>query len=140
MIQYFAYGANIGTAVMYARCPAASFSCIARLREHRFVINSRGVATVVPEPGATVYGALWALTTADTGRLDAYEGVPFSYLRNYLSVETERGLTADVLIYVATDCRPGVPRPRYLKTVLAGMTERGLPQSYQSEIAKWSNQ
>jgi hypothetical protein len=41
----------------------------------RFVINRRGVATLLPEPGACAAGLVWHLTTACEAALDKYEGV-----------------------------------------------------------------
>ena len=41
----------------------------------RLIINHRGVATLVPEPGARVPGLIWRLTPACEAALDRHEGV-----------------------------------------------------------------
>ena len=75
MRLYFAYGSNMDPEQMSTRCPDSDFCGVAWLSSYRFRINSRGVATVVPEEGAVVHGALWMISTRDEGRLDKYEGV-----------------------------------------------------------------
>jgi len=54
MALYFAYGSNMWRHQMAVqRCPGAEFSGVGLLRGWRFLINARGVATIVPEAGWT---------------------------------------------------------------------------------------
>src|SRR4051794_9122870 len=59
---YFAYGSNMIASQMARRCPGARLIGPALIRDYRFRINRRGVATVLPETAAIVRGALWSLT------------------------------------------------------------------------------
>lgn len=120
------------------RCPGASFICTARLSDHRFMITSRGVATITASPGRVVYGAIWRLTACDERSLDQFEGVPIFYRRQRIVVETLAGVRVDAFAYVATISEPGYPRPGYLDAVLVGAAERDLPDSYLAEIAAWA--
>jgi len=44
-----------------------------RNSSYQFLINSRGVATVVEDPKSCVHGAVWWLTFGDEMQLDFYE-------------------------------------------------------------------
>ncbi|KAJ9143569.1 hypothetical protein NKR19_g6816 [Coniochaeta hoffmannii] len=88
---YFAYGSNLSTTQMASRCPDARPLHLARLPGWRFIINTRGVANIVPEdPGPApagscdqeeggVYGILYEIGAEDEESLDLCEGVPFVY-------------------------------------------------------------
>ena len=55
--RYFAYGLNMHRAEMAQRCPGAVLQGIARLDRHEFLINARGVATIV-QARSFVFGVL----------------------------------------------------------------------------------
>lgn len=55
-MYYFAYGSNIVASQMASRCPHASVVGVACLQGYTFRINSRGVATVIPDETHQVYG------------------------------------------------------------------------------------
>lgn len=55
---YFAYGSNMNSAQMETRCPDAKRIGVAELLNHDFIVNGRGVATIVPSTGK-VFGVLW---------------------------------------------------------------------------------
>ncbi len=129
---------NLCGAVMRQRCPSASFVCNARLIEHRFIITTRGVSSIVPALGSVVHGALWKLTCADEQALDAFEGAPIFYRQRRVTVETPIAGCVVAFAYVATNSQIGRPRPGYLDAVLAGAIERELPNNYIGEIASWS--
>ena len=65
MRPYFAYGSNLDTVQMEGRCPDSLPKSMAMILGWRFRINSRGVATIVPENGCTVRGLVY-LATDDT--------------------------------------------------------------------------
>ncbi|HXF95143.1 MAG TPA: gamma-glutamylcyclotransferase family protein, partial [Gemmatimonadales bacterium] len=119
-VPYFAYGSNLSRERMARRCPGAALLGTARLAGHRFVINRRGYATVVPEPGATVYGVLWDLSETHGALLDRYEGVEQGlYRREPCRVEpVAGGRPVDAWLYVAADRAPGTPRSGYLDLIL----------------------
>ncbi|MGV8122381.1 MAG: gamma-glutamylcyclotransferase family protein [Candidatus Xenobiia bacterium LiM19] len=58
---YFAYGSNMYTEQMTERCPGQSFEGNAVLAGKRFIINSNGVATIVPENSSRVWGIVWMI-------------------------------------------------------------------------------
>ncbi|SPO03476.1 uncharacterized protein DNG_06159 [Cephalotrichum gorgonifer] len=72
---YFAFGSNLWLAQMARRCPRSKFIGRAKLRDHRWQINERGYANVVPELDHTVEGLIYEIDEEDEARLDVNEGV-----------------------------------------------------------------
>ncbi|KAM3501206.1 hypothetical protein MY10362_005731 [Beauveria mimosiformis] len=72
---YFAYGSNIHVSQMAERCPRSLFVGAAALPSHRWQINERGVANVVPSPNRHVEGLVYLVDGEDEKALDRSEGV-----------------------------------------------------------------
>lgn len=127
-MNYFAYGSNMDVQQMAERCPDAVVVRTACLPRHRFLINTHGVATVVPSQGKAVHGVLWEISKADEASLDNYEGVATGFYRKAITrVTLDDGDAADALIYVARDDQPGRARPGYLERVLEAARNHRLP-------------
>ena len=68
---YFAYGSNLDAQRMIHRCPTATVVGAATLAGHRVVFAGSSqtwggaVATLLPDPDASVAGLVWALGQAD---------------------------------------------------------------------------
>jgi gamma-glutamylcyclotransferase len=136
---YFTYGSNIDEEQMARRCSGAILLGKARLPGHRFLINLRGMATVVPDESHDVHGVLWNITWSNEGTLDRYEGVAWgTYLKRTMTVETETGTLQEALLYIARDCTPGKPRDGYLEGIMVAAKKKGLPGAYIDELASWS--
>ncbi|KAK8121976.1 hypothetical protein PG984_010646 [Apiospora sp. TS-2023a] len=103
---YFAYGSNLSSTQMKARCPSAVPVGLGHLPGWTWIINQRGYANIVQEsssPAATatagaaatateteaagVYGVLYTLPPIDEAELDRCEGVPTAYEKATLDVE-----------------------------------------------------
>lgn len=145
---YFAYGSNMSEAQMAERCPGARGTERAVLRDYRFLINTRGVATVATEAGAEVHGLIWEITGAHVRTLDGFEGVPAGrYYRDFLKVRSESGGMLRPLIYIDPIVDPiverNVPREKYekyrkyMKKVYGAAEMAKLPDSYLSELRAW---
>lgn len=135
---YFAYGSNMDQAQMNQLCPKAVLVGIARLPGCRFIINTRGVATVVPETPSEVYGILWIITKVDEQALDKHEGVKWgTYKKMAVDVEISTEKLALALIYVASDSTPGSPRDNYMEKLVAAAEQHGLPDKYIEELRLW---
>ena len=136
---YFAYGSNMDEGQMYRRCACPELVGTATLPGWRFRINSRGVATVVPDDGSTVHGVLWIIDESDEETLDYYEGVSSGfYVKRTETVYREDGDAVEALLYVASDDGPGSPRPGYLERIVAAARRHGLPRHYIEELQGWS--
>lgn len=137
-ILYFAFGSNMVTAQMAGWCAGAEFLGVAVLEDHRFRIGRRGYGTVVPEPGATVYGVLWRLREEDEAALDVYEGVRQGlYQKAWRTVRTDEGDDRQALVYIATDPAPGAAVPGYMEKIVVVAEAHGLPASYRDELRGW---
>ena len=135
--RYFAYGSNMSSTQMAERCPGSTPIGLASLPDFRFLINERGVATVVPEADAMVRGVLWSTTDEHIESLDGFEGLAKgNYVRETIEVETDDG-AVDALVYLACHHEPGPPRVGYLETVLGGARAFGVPADYIAELAGW---
>lgn len=136
--RYFAYGMNMHVPEMGVRCAGAVPVANAVLCDHRFGINPRGVATVVPEAGSVVHGLVWDLDDRHLSDLDVFEGVQVgNYVREVRRVEVIEGTGEDAFVYFATDPTPGRPRPGYLELVVEAATDLGLPADYLAELRSW---
>ncbi len=135
---YFAYGSNMDDAQMAKRCRNYQYISTAILHNHQFIINSRGVASIVPKHGEIVYGVIWALSDEDVKRLDRYEGVSSGFYRKEsLPVTMPNFLPIDMLVYMAVDSEHGKPRPGYLENIIASAVKLGLPDGYIHELQGW---
>ena len=56
-------------------CRVRTAVAVAKLPNWKFLINSRGVATLVSEKGGAAYGVVWAISRDNEKSLDFYEGV-----------------------------------------------------------------
>ena len=136
---YFAYGSNMDDTQMHARCRGAQCAGRAVLEGYRFLIMSRGYATIVPGKGSQVYGVLWLLTEEHERSLDYYEGVPAGhYYKEEVVVTPSDAAPIKALVYIARDTQPGTPRPGYLERIVSGADAHGLPDGYVSELRAWS--
>lgn len=136
--RYFAYGSNLDTAQMAQRCPGAACLGAAVLKGYRFMIMSRGYATIVPEEGAFVHGLLWMLTPQDEARLDRYESVAQDhYRKKIVTVAAADAGAMPVLTYIARDTQPGKPRAGYLERIAGAAKTHCLPPAYIAELCSW---
>jgi phage replication-related protein YjqB (UPF0714/DUF867 family) len=133
---YFAYGSNLCVAQMARRCPDAANPRPARLADHDWLINQRGVATVEQFAGTHVHGVVWTVSDRDLATLDSAEGVPVRYRRNRLTVQTAEG-PADAWVYIDHRVEPGAPRPGYLERIIEGAIHHGLPQRWIDFLRRW---
>jgi cation transport regulator ChaC len=136
---YFAYGSNMAKGQMASRCPGSQLAGRAHLLAYSFLINERGVASVNPAQGCVTYGLLWRITPADEAALDRWEGVAKGlYLKEVVAVHPNDGSEAvQAFIYVASNNRPGIPRPGYLEKIIPAACESGFPPEYVAELESW---
>ncbi|KAF7363671.1 hypothetical protein MSAN_01024500 [Mycena sanguinolenta] len=141
---YFAYGSNLWRSQMDRRCPDNKFVGTARLPDWRWIINTRGYATVVPSEGDEVWALLYELNQADEEKLDGYEGVPTSYVKQILPVEYFGGhgygkvhqgtRTVEALVYVDIErTTEGPPKREYIfrmNSAIADALIAGVPKAY----------
>lgn len=140
---YFAYGSNMSRSQMRARCPGHEHLGIAVLPDHALCfprsspVRLCGVAGIVAELGAEVWGVVYRLTVPDLAALDRREGYdpgqPFHVNRyNRMTLRVlMNGAPVTCGAYLAR-AEPGhhIPSPAYLATIIEGAEENGLPEAY----------
>jgi cation transport regulator ChaC len=145
VLWYFSYGSNMSRAVFVERRgmrPAAARP--AWLADHalRFDLpigpGERGVANVVPEVGAGLWGVLWGITARELDRLDRSEGVHMGvYERVPVDVVVDGGERVGAVTYRSSRGTPGRrPSARYLRLLLTGAREHGLPTAYVATLER----
>ena len=133
---YFAYGSNLHMRQFKRRCPGSTVAGRARLADHRLAFTrydtkrKGGVADIVPEPGAEVWGALYEIDGSDLAALDAYENVPRSYRRETVTVVDDAGALREVIVYIANQTGHFAPSKQYLGLIVDSAIEHGLPDEY----------
>lgn len=120
-ILYAAYGSNIPTQRLLARCADARFMGTGNLSGYRLVF--RPTADVEPCIGRTVPVAFWQLTLQDEVRLDRFEGVPQVYRKEYL-LASLAGESVKCLVYRKNDGALSAPTADYLQFLQQGYAER----------------
>ena len=85
LILYLAYGSNMLPERMMRRCPGATALGVARLPNYR--LAERLYADIDFSEGESVFGVLYLISERDMRSLDAYEGYPKVYRREWLEVE-----------------------------------------------------
>ncbi len=135
-ILYFAYGSNLDLRQFQRRCPGSVVVGRARLPGYQlaFTRYSRnrkgGVADIVPQPGAEVWGALYDVDEPCMAALDEYEGVPRHYRRETVRVFDDEGVEREAVAYIANRTGEFAPSRQYLAIIARGAREHRLPEEY----------
>ena len=139
-VLYFAYGANMDTRRFRRRCPGSVVLGRALLRNYRLAFTrydsheKGGVADIVAEAGAQVWGALYDIDEACLRALDQYEGAPQAYRRETVRVADDRGVEHQAVAYVANKTGEFAPGRTYLALIVRGARDHELPEEYVKSI------
>jgi len=116
---YFAYGCNTNPVEMSRRCPGSRSLGSAVLLNHQLVFSQH--CDVRPRWGGQVYGVLWQITRSNLAALDALEGRPWYYDRDWVVVATPDHRAHRALCYrMVEDHAPARPSGSYLDCVTEG--------------------
>ena len=138
-IWYFGYGSNMHRGTFAGRRRMKPLATrVGRLDDHRLCFNipigpgERGVANVVPAAGSRVWGVLYLVTTEEFDRLDRTEAV---HLGVYRRTPVEVVVAGEERVAAFTYCSMRTvegrkPSPRYMRLLLEGAREHGLPAEY----------
>ena len=114
---YFAYGSNMNLNQMAFRCPDAEVVESVRLEGYRLAFRTNGggngVATILPKEGSYVDGVLWRISERDEQHLDHYEGFPFLYGKEPVTVTNQDGVRReikDAAVLFQQSFQPRIPR------------------------------
>ena len=141
---YFAYGSNMSARRLQARAPSAELIGRAEVMGFRLTFDKfsrrdgsgKADCEKTRDPTDQVLGGLYRVNAADRDALDAAEGAGFGYEATDIVVQSRDG-PRRALTYLATDKRPGLtPYTWYLRHVVEGARELGLPMDYVTQIER----
>ena len=138
----FMYGEYMNSTNMKFRCTDALCSGMAVLSGFRFVINSRGVAALVPDAASQVQGVLWRVTPFDETSVDktlgynAEEPEKSRCSKKQLTVHTSVGMPVEAVVYFENDTTPGEPAQSYMQKVISGAAEHAVEKKYIDEVLR----
>lgn len=125
---YLAYGSNLNRNQMKMRCPTAEIVDTATMKDWRLMFRGeRGaVATIEPSKGDTVPVLVWRLQPKDERSLDKYEGFPYLYRKEYVTVSLN-GEKVSAMVYIMNETgHPyGLPSIYYLNSIQEGYLDAG---------------
>lgn len=141
---YFAYGSNLLKERLQLKNPSAAVHCVARLLDYKLVFGNHkglasdrwhgGVATIEHSLGDEVWGVVWRMNMSDLESLDSQENVRLgAYSPMAVSVKT-RGPELSCRTYIMNSCVYAPPSPQYMKVIVMGAVQNGLPEDYQDKL------
>jgi gamma-glutamylcyclotransferase (GGCT)/AIG2-like uncharacterized protein YtfP len=127
---YFAYGSNLWHQQMESRCPEHKKIGAGRIEGWRWIITSRGYASIVESEADFLLGTVFELTESDILNLDCFEGVTRgSYYKEILPVNVD-GRILDCMVYIDPVVEEGKPCEEYIDRINRGIIDAGLPDDY----------
>jgi cation transport regulator ChaC len=145
---HFAYGSNMSTRRNPKWQSSVLETAVAFLPGYRLAFNKLGndgtmKASLVRAPDESAWGVCFLLPATARAVLDRQEGVAGGHYRpEHMVVETLAGDRMPAVVYVAGDRyvrREGKPSQEYLRYILDGAREHGLPSEYIDKI-QWLGQ
>jgi gamma-glutamylcyclotransferase (GGCT)/AIG2-like uncharacterized protein YtfP len=119
---YFGYGSNMNHSQMSQRCPTAKFVGAYYLRGWQLAFGHH--ATIIPQRGHVVAGAMWEITIDDLVALDTYEGFPTYYRRRRWRQDTEH------FFFYEMNGISGSPSNFYIDSIVEGYVNCGIDLRY----------
>ena len=139
--KYIAYGSNMNLEQMERRCPGARVAGKGWLKDHRLFFAGRSeaaVASIEPADGHAVPVVLWEITPKDEQALDRYEGYPWFYDKQDLTVEVN-GKQVSAMVYVmGPGFAYGAPSKSYLDCIREGYASAGFDTAVLDEAVEYS--
>ena len=138
---YFAYGSNMDEEQMANRCPGARVVGLCTLENMRFVLDSAGVASIVPQVGSRVSGVVWCVTKRNIKALDRYEGIASGcYRKEFVSVPVN-GQPCNALVYISNrDTTNAGYRSNYMDRIIRAAKQHHFSWKYIEELKSWNRQ
>jgi gamma-glutamylcyclotransferase (GGCT)/AIG2-like uncharacterized protein YtfP len=137
---YAAYGSNMDPAQMLERCPLSPAAGAGWIIGWRLTFGGEdlgwegALATLVEEPGCTVFVALYDVPPDDEARLDSWEGADTGLYRKIkLRVHTLDGNEL-AWVYVLDAFEGGLPSARYLGVLADAAEKAGAPDEYVADL------
>lgn len=125
---YLAYGSNLNKEQMARRCPNAEIIGTATLEGYELIFRGSresAVANIEPKEGSSVPVLLWSITPRCEVALDRYEGFPYLYRKETVTVELN-GNPTEAMVYIMNEGRlMGKPSLPYYSIIREGYKDCG---------------
>ena len=124
---YVAYGSNMNTSQMQHRCPGAQHIGVVDIPGYKLAFMHHGVATILPDEQSSIKGLAWRITPSNEDRLDRYEGAPYFYVQQQITVSKD-GSDMEMMAYIMNPefHVPGLPSEPYYECIAQAYDEFGL--------------
>jgi gamma-glutamylcyclotransferase (GGCT)/AIG2-like uncharacterized protein YtfP len=137
-VLYAAYGSNLDPTQMAERCPHSPLRGTGWLTGWRLTFGGEGwdgaLPTVVEEPGAQVFVAIFDVTAADESVLDEWESATTELYRKVrLRVATLEG-EQTAWVYVLNDFEGGLPSALTIGILADAAEAAGAPSDYVDDL------
>tara|TARA_R100000458_G_scaffold27245_1_gene24681 strand:+ start:1084 stop:1620 length:537 start_codon:yes stop_codon:yes gene_type:complete len=136
---YFAYGANTNIDSMSVRCPKAEL--VGKWILPNWRLTFRNVADIEYAYKDKVHGVLWRITDECEKSLDRFEGYPYLYRKEYISVSigNNKKLVEDLMWYKMNRSDESLPCSTYYDGIREGYVQNGIdPVHLESVVEKLS--
>ncbi len=144
-LYHFAYGSNMNSEQLQARCADAKLIAVAKLADHQLGFHGYtpewdgAEETVSEAPGKEVWGVIYELTPSDKEKLDDWQDALFdgsgAYFHSPAKVTDQQAKEYSVLLYKKAKLgNPEKPSEEYLNFIVKGAVERGLPAAYVDQL------
>lgn len=142
-VLYFAYGSNMLTTRLQARCPSARPAGVAFAQDHRLTFwkkgrDGSGKGHLTASPGAAQPGVLFTLSVDDLIALDGFEGAGRGYRRadDFAIRLKDTNEITRAATYIATDLDETLqPYDWYLALILAGAREHAFDEKIVRDLS-----
>jgi len=142
-VLYFAYGSNMLTTRLQARCPSARPAGVAFAQDHRLTFwkkgrDGSGKGHLTASPGAAQPGVLFTLSVDDLIALDGFEGAGRGYRRadDFAIRLKDINEITRAATYIATDLDETLqPYDWYLALILAGAREHAFDEKIVRDLS-----
>jgi len=137
---YLAYGSNLNVEQMAFRCPGAKRVGRTTINNHRLVFRGEpgnAHASIEVAKGHKVPVMVWAISMRNEIALDAYEGVPYYYRKEYFPIRVG-GKVHNALVYIMNGKDLEMPSAIYYGTVKRGYKDCGLDYEILEEALNMS--
>lgn len=135
---YFAYGSNLWRQQMLSRCPEMRTIGAGRLAGWRWIITTRGYASIVSSEDTYVLGTVYDLSETDVQNLDRFEGVAQGNYRKEMIPVEATGVEVNCLVYIDRVTEEGKPKVEYITRINNGIRDAGLPEEYVTTCMRWT--
>jgi gamma-glutamylcyclotransferase len=129
-VLYFAYGSNLWRRQIVSRCPDHREIGAGLLSGWRWIITTRGYASIVVSEIDYVFGTVYELSEADVRSLDHFEGVAQGTYRKEMITIAVEGRGLNCLVYIDHITAEGKPKEEYITRINNGIRDARFPDEY----------